>query len=76
MSDGVLLTPEDLELTVPTDVAPLPRLKTAREQLERQLVESAMARFGGNVTQAASALGISRQALHDILSKHQIERPS
>jgi DNA-binding NtrC family response regulator len=70
------LTPADLELTPPTEVAPLPRLKTAREQLERGLVESALARFGGNITQAASALGISRQALHDILAKYQIDRPS
>lgn len=76
MADGPLLTPADLELTAPTEVAPLPRLKTAREELERGLVESALARFGGNITQAASALGISRQALHDILTKYQIERPS
>lgn len=76
MTDGVLLTPEDLELAVPNEAASLPRLKTAREKLERELVTLALARFGGNVTQAASALGISRQAFHDILAKHQIERPS
>src|SRR5579884_47603 len=76
MTDGVLLTPEDLELSVPNETDPLPRLKTARENLERELAIQALARFGGNVTQAASALGISRQAFHDILTKHQIERPS
>jgi two-component system NtrC family response regulator len=74
MTDGVHLTPEDLELAVPNEAAPLPRLKVAREKLERELVELALARLGGNVTQAASALGISRQALHDILSKHKIDR--
>src|SRR5581483_1126465 len=76
MADGPLLTPADLELTPPDEAIPLPRLKTAKEQLERGLVESALARFGGNITQAASALGISRQALHDILTKYQIDRPS
>jgi two-component system NtrC family response regulator len=76
MADGALLTPADLELTAPTEISPLPRLKAAREQLERGLVESALARFSGNITQAASALGISRQALHDILAKYQIDRPS
>jgi two-component system NtrC family response regulator len=74
MTDGIHLTPEDLELTAPNEAIPLPRLKDAREKLERELVELALARFGGNVTQAASALGISRQALHDILSKHKIDR--
>ncbi|HEY5599075.1 MAG TPA: sigma 54-interacting transcriptional regulator, partial [Candidatus Manganitrophaceae bacterium] len=76
MADGVLLTPADLELAPPSELSPFPRLKSAREEFEKKLVESALARFGGNVTQAASALGISRQALHDILTKHQIERPS
>jgi len=76
MADGALLTPADLELATPMAISPLPRLKAAREQVERELVESALARFAGNVTQAATALGISRQALHDILIKYQIERPS
>lgn len=74
MTDGIHLTPEDLELAAPNETTPLPRLKVAREKLERELVELALARLGGNVTQAASALGISRQALHDILSKHKIDR--
>ncbi|MFY9269803.1 MAG: PEP-CTERM-box response regulator transcription factor [Candidatus Manganitrophaceae bacterium] len=71
MTDGPLLTPEDLELQLPDEVTPFPRLKSAKEKLERDLVERALTRFGGNMTQAASALGISRQALHDILAKHK-----
>lgn len=46
MTDGVHLTPEDLELAVPNEAAPLPRLKVAREKLERELVEQALARLG------------------------------
>ncbi|NKE72137.1 hypothetical protein [Candidatus Manganitrophus noduliformans] len=45
MTDGVHLTPEDLELAVPGEPVPLPRLKAAREKLERELVELALARF-------------------------------
>ncbi len=74
MADGPALTPADLELTPPGNIPSLPRLKSAKDQVEKELVESALARFGGNVTQAAAALGISRQALHDIITKHQIER--
>ncbi len=76
MTDTALLTVDDLELVDQSSAPPLPRLKDARDQLERKLVEQALTRFGGHVTNAASALGISRQAFHDMLTKHQIKRPS
>ncbi|MFQ5561284.1 MAG: PEP-CTERM-box response regulator transcription factor [Nitrospinota bacterium] len=74
MAETPFLTLEDLELGDQTEAPPLPRLKEARDKLERELVQSALTRFGGNITQAASALGISRQAFHDIVVKHQIRR--
>jgi len=76
MAEGPSLTVEDLELTNISECPPLPRLKDAKDQLERDLIKAALSRCGGNITHAASALGISRQSFHDILSKHQIERPS
>ncbi|MFQ5588115.1 MAG: PEP-CTERM-box response regulator transcription factor [Nitrospiria bacterium] len=76
MADGTFLTAGDLGLAHQHGPAPLPRLKDARDQVERELAEEALTRFGGNITHAASALGISRQALHDIISKHHIERPN
>lgn len=74
MADSPFLTVNDLELVNHAEPAPLPRLRDAKDQLEKTLIQEALTRFGGNITRAASALGISRQAFHDILSKHQIDR--
>ncbi len=40
------------------------------EEVESLLVRKAMDRFGGNVSQAAKALGVSRSALYRRLEKH------
>jgi transcriptional regulator of acetoin/glycerol metabolism len=40
------------------------------EEVEALLVRKAMDRFGGNVSQAARALGVSRSALYRRLEKH------
>ena len=40
------------------------------EEVERALVEKALKRFGGNVSRAADALGLSRSALYRRLEKH------
>ena len=40
------------------------------EEVEGLLVRKAMERFGGNVSQAAQALGLSRSALYRRLEKH------
>ena len=74
MAETPFLTLEDLDLGDQAESPPLPKLKEARDKLERELVQSALTRFGGNITRAASALGISRQAFHDILLKHQIKK--
>lgn len=42
------------------------------EEVERFLVEKAMARFDGNVTEAARALGLSRSALYRRIEKYGI----
>ena len=39
------------------------------EEVERLLVRKAMDRFGGNVSHAARALGLSRSALYRRLEK-------
>ncbi len=74
MAEGPSLTVEDLELSKLGTLAPLPRLKDAKDQLERDLIQNALSRTGGNITHAATALGISRQSFHDIMSKHKIDR--
>jgi DNA-binding NtrC family response regulator len=40
------------------------------DALEKDAIERALARAGGNISVAASALGISRPALYRRLSKH------
>src|ERR1700674_371769 len=40
------------------------------EDVERLLIEKALARYGGSVSQAARALGLSRSALYRRLEKH------
>jgi len=74
MAESPFLSLEDLELAYEAEAPPLPRLKEARDRLERELIQAALTRFGGNITQAAAALGISRQSFHDILSKHGMKR--
>jgi two-component system NtrC family response regulator len=69
MSDGPWISPQDLELkTVGLT------LHDARERLERGLVEEALARHGGNITQVARDLGISRPTLYDLMEKLGISR--
>jgi len=38
--------------------------------VERLLIQKALGRFGGNVSRAASALGLSRSALYRRLQRH------
>jgi len=49
-------------------------LKEARSMVEKQLVEAALSRSGGNIVKAAETLGISRPTFYDLLRKHGIEQ--
>jgi transcriptional regulator of acetoin/glycerol metabolism len=40
------------------------------EEVERVLIQKALQRYEGNVSQAAHALGLSRSALYRRLEKH------
>lgn len=42
------------------------------EEVERVLVEKALKRFGGNVSRAAEALGLSRSALYRRIERHEL----
>jgi DNA-binding NtrC family response regulator len=42
------------------------------EEVERVLIQKALARFGGNVSAAAKALGLSRSALYRRLQHHKL----
>jgi two-component system, NtrC family, response regulator len=65
---------EATDLGIAPAVAP-PRtsLREARNRVERQAVVDALIRTRGNISRAATELGISRPALHDLLEKHNID---
>ena len=70
-----VITPVTLgleEKPVEQEEEKLPTLKDARETAEKKAVRRALALSGGNITQAAKLLEISRPTLHDLLKKHEI----
>ena len=69
MATGDRVRARDLGLQQPAPVAnSLEDLPL--EDVERVLIHKALARYGGNVSQAAHALGLSRSALYRRLEKH------
>jgi two-component system NtrC family response regulator len=74
MSEGRKLTPEDLELTAPRQKYETMGLKEARETLEKELIIKALARNSGNLTKAATDLGVSRPTLYDLMEKFGIPK--
>ena len=69
MAEGSKITPEDLELTSPYKKYERQGLREAREALERDFIERAIAKNKGNLTQAASELGLSRPTLYELMEK-------
>jgi DNA-binding NtrC family response regulator len=69
MTETPLVRASDLGLRRPSDGAAALE-EMSLEDVEALLVQKAMARFGGNVSQAARALGVSRSALYRRLEKY------
>jgi two-component system NtrC family response regulator len=75
MADGPLVSPADLELeSVASDTPKSRGLREMRESVERETVRKALARNGGNVSQTAAELGISRPTLYGLMEKLGISR--
>ena len=68
MASGNAIEMRDLGLRAGGDGGPSLE-QMSLEDVERLLVQKAMARYGGNVSQAARALGLSRSALYRRLEK-------
>src|SRR5262249_3164525 len=68
MARGETIEARDLGLRQESD-GPAPLEHMSLEEVERVLVQKAMARYDGNVSQAARALGLSRSALYRRLEK-------
>jgi two-component system NtrC family response regulator len=69
MAEGSKLTPQDLELVSPYAKYEGGSLKEAREGLEKDLIERALAKNKGNMTKAAEELGVSRPTLYELMEK-------
>lgn len=73
MARGEAITARDLGLDPALGQAAAPLDELPLEEVERQLIEKALARHDGNVSSAAQALGLSRSALYRRLEKHGLE---
>jgi DNA-binding NtrC family response regulator len=71
LAEGDAVRPGDLSLRGGADGAA--RLEQmSLEEVERLLIQKALARFDGNVSAAAKALGLSRSALYRRLQHHKL----
>jgi DNA-binding NtrC family response regulator len=69
MAQDSQIKPADLALRSGRDVSP--RLEDMSiEEVEAFLIKKALARYGGNVSHAANALGLSRSALYRRLQRY------
>jgi len=69
MAEGSKIAPDDLELASQYKKYERGGLKEAREALERDFIERSIAKNKGNLTQAASELGLSRPTLYELMEK-------
>ncbi len=67
MAEGKRLTTKDLELTHASPVAAT--LKDAREELERDMIQSALRRHGGRIAPRRPGTRRQRPTLYDLMEK-------
>ena len=72
MARGHFIEPADLGIPS-TGPAERVSLREARNRVERQVVVDALTRTRGNISRAATELGVSRPTLHGLLDKHGID---
>ena len=69
MAEGKRLKPDDLELASSFVKYERGGLREAREALEKDMVQRSLTRNRGNITRAATELGISRPTLYELMEK-------
>ena len=70
LASGPRVKPADLGLRPQRDGAGPPLEEMSLEEVEGVLIRKALSRFGGNVSRAAEALGLSRSALYRRMEKY------
>ena len=70
MAAGSRVRPADLGLRAAGDGGAPPLEELSLEEVEGVLIRKALGRFGGNVSRAAEALGLSRSALYRRMEKY------
>jgi two-component system NtrC family response regulator len=73
MSEGPLITPEDLSLEPPGDASLPLNLRCVRARAEEAAVRQALAAADGNLSKAADLLGITRPTLYLLLERLGID---
>jgi two-component system NtrC family response regulator len=74
MAEGSRVTAEDLELRTNGATDSAGRLKEARAKLEKKMIQEAIWKNRGNITQAAKELGVSRPTLYELMAKFNLIR--
>ena len=76
MAESKRITPADLELDSPYEKYHGKGLREAREALEREIIERALARNKGNVTRTSAELGVSRPTLYELIERYGLGKPT
>jgi two-component system NtrC family response regulator len=76
LAQGPQVTPTDLALDSPHSkyLAPGQGLREARAAFEKDLIQRVLSKHKGNISRTASALGVSRPTLHDLIANDALER--
>jgi len=77
MSEASIIEPHNLGFTeslIRENVATLEvaTLRQARDKVEKEMIISAIQKYGGNIARAAEELGVSRPTLYDLIKKHDL----
>ena len=74
LAEGKRIEVEDLGFDEEHDSQSL-NLRQARERVERQVIQRALARYDNNMSRAAEALGVSRPSLYSLVKKLGMAEP-
>ena len=72
MSEGRLITPEDLDLPLQNGLRNGEPLEDVRVRAERDAIHGCLQGSGNNISRAARDLGVSRMTLYRLMEKHCI----